>query len=341
MAFGKNNKDFDERIAAIMTQLNHIYNNKSSDEYKMRGDITKSKAYKSIENMLANLSQIKGYPKNDTTQLKNMFNVLHRPIYKQMVSEYLTEPNERNTLFTTFFTCGYRVLIAELSRIYASTVATDKGLVYKPDRISRHKAATAFIKAFNTNIEKEIDDCIRKNSKKSDLQIKQEAFVYQEALEIVSKIGGWLAAKEIAAWLSDISEVFDMILGRFGKFNPVSLVSHILTTQYDNKVKAFYNTKDIYEETLNAYNDYMKLPESDRKAKIESKYMKNIKKYNIKMENLRAQIAHYDSRAEAEATETVKKVKSTTSTNTSNGGGSTNTTTTTTTTTTDDDDIDW
>ena len=58
------------------------------------------------------------------------------------------------------------------------------------------------------------------------------------------------------------------------------------------RLAAFYATKDLYEETLKAYQEYMKLPSLDRRSKIESKYMKNLKKYNIKMDNLRAKIAH-------------------------------------------------
>ena len=50
----------------------------------------------------------------------------------------------------------------------------------------------------------------------------------------------------------------------------------------------------------------MKIPKAERKEKIESKYMKNIDKYNIKMQNLAAQIEHYDSRAKEE----VKDIKS-------------------------------
>jgi hypothetical protein len=63
----------------------------------------------------------------------------------------------------------------------------------------------------------------------------------------------------------------------------------------------------MYEEAKKAYDEYMKIPESNRNKKIESNYVKLIKKYNIKMENLRAQIAHYDSRAMVEVKEKAKK----------------------------------
>ena len=45
----------------------------------------------------------------------------------------------------------------------------------------------------------------------------------------------------------------------------------------------------------------MKIPEKDRNKKIESNYVKNIEKYNIKMGNLKAKIDHFDSRALEEA----------------------------------------
>ena len=68
MEFIKNQseKELANRMAILMSELYHIYGNKSTDEYKMSGDITKCRAYSSIENMTANLSQLKGFPKNDS-----------------------------------------------------------------------------------------------------------------------------------------------------------------------------------------------------------------------------------------------------------------------------------
>ena len=69
----------------------------------------------------------------------------------------------------------------------------------------------------------------------------------------------------------------------------------------------------MYEATKQAYDDYMKIPEAQRKQKVESKYLKNIDKYNIRMQNLKAKIDHYDSRAIEEAkdneTKTPKKTE--------------------------------
>jgi len=324
----KTEKEVDNKVMSIIVELDHIYNNKSTDEYKMHGDITRAKVYSGIENMLANLSQLKTFPKKDAAELKNMFNALHRPIYKQMVAEFLHKHNERNSIFTALFTCGYRVLVAELSRIFASTVATEKGLVYKPDRISRNANAAKFIKAFNVNLDKQVDDYIRSSHKKSELQIRQEAYVYQEAGvlgTIAANVAGWITSNEVIAFLTDLNGLLDEIFGKYNQFNPISYMNYVLTDHYDKNVAAFYATKDLYEETLKAYQEYMKLPSLDRRSKIESKYMKNLKKYNIKMDNLRAKIAHYDSRAQVEAKENVKNITSSPSTTSTTSTDNTNT----------------
>ena len=53
--------------------------------------------------------------------------------------------------------------------------------------------------------------------------------------------------------------------------------------------------------TVQAYEDYMKLPIEKRKKNVEDKYVRNIEKYNIKMNNLKAKIDHYDQRSIEEA----------------------------------------
>jgi hypothetical protein len=53
----------------------------------------------------------------------------------------------------------------------------------------------------------------------------------------------------------------------------------------------------MYNATKKAYDEYVKIPEAQRKKKIESRYIKDLDKYNIKMKNLKAQIDHYDSRS--------------------------------------------
>lgn len=157
----KNQRKLEATMLSINTILREIYTNKSSDEFKMKGDITKSPSYSDIEKMLADLSTLRGYSKDDASALKQMFNTLHRPMFKSMVKEYIMEPNDRNTVFTSMFTIGYRLLVGELSRIYASTEATDKGIVYKPDKISRKEDAGKMIRLFNDDLEAKLDKCVR------------------------------------------------------------------------------------------------------------------------------------------------------------------------------------
>ena len=51
-------------LARIVQELDRIYSNKSGDEYKMHGDITKSPVYNSIQRCVADLKSIKGFNKN-------------------------------------------------------------------------------------------------------------------------------------------------------------------------------------------------------------------------------------------------------------------------------------
>ena len=60
------------------------------------------------------------------------------------------------------------------------------------------------------------------------------------------------------------------------------------------------------EATKKAYEEYMKLPQSQRKQRIEHRYTKMMDKYNIKMQNLKAQIDHYDSRSIEETKDQIK-----------------------------------
>ena len=154
-------KKLDSAMLAINSMLNEIYSNKSSDEYKMKGDITKSPSYSKIEEKVVDLKTLKGYSQVDAADIAKMFNTLHRPIFKTMVKEYIMEHNDRNTVFTALFTVGYRLLVGELTRVFASTVATDKGVVYKPDKVSRKSDATAMIKLYNDQLEAKIDKYIK------------------------------------------------------------------------------------------------------------------------------------------------------------------------------------
>ena len=276
---------------ALMEHMNHtlveIYKNKSADEYKMKGEISLSSQYSTIERMVSDLKILKGFSSSEADDIKMLFLTLHRPVFKKMVSEYLASPNERNQTFTTVFTVGYRLLVGELSRIFASTEATDKGIAYKPDKISRKENAKWLIRHFNKSLEQKIDTYIRSHANKQ--KPVQEALV-----EISDGFGA------VAGIVATVFDVIGLVFTGAKELNPISFINAMLTRSYDNKVKKFEEVSAMYNATKEAYAEYMKIPKANRKEKIESKYMKNIDKYNIKMQNLAAQIEHYDSRAKEE-----------------------------------------
>lgn len=281
--------------------LSDIYGNKSSDEYKMHGDITKSSEYKTIERMVSDLRILKGFSKSDADDLKMLFLTLHRPIFAKMVTEYIAKPNERNTTFTTVYTVGYRLLIGELSRIYASTEATDKGIVYQPGKIIRKDSSKKLIKHFNESLDKKIDIYIRETSNAKKSNVKQEA-----AIDInLGRLGD--VVSDIAA---TVGSVVNMFFSAAKELNPISLTNALLSRSYNKKVESFDDVSKMYEAAKEAYDEYLKIPEAQRDARVESNYANLIDKYNIKMQNLKAKIDHFDSRAEEDAKDAAEKTTS-------------------------------
>lgn len=273
-------------VEIIVNDLDRIYSNKSDDEFKIKGDITASPTYSNIELMVANLSTIKRLPKDDISALKNMFNTLHRPMFKKMVSEYIAEPNERNVIFTGVFTVGYRLLINELVRIYTSSESRVDGYIYKPDRISRNSSCMLFIKKYSADMENKIDTEIRRLSKKT--MSVQEAAVAETLGSVVDT-----SLLVIEGFFGFINNIFRTA----ASLNPVSLISAILSRSYDKKVEKYNEVSALYMSSKQAYDDYMKIPVSQRKKRTEHKYVKMIEKYNIKMGNIKAQLDHFDMRA--------------------------------------------
>ena len=286
--------EIDKNVISMMTTMAAIYKNKSSDEYKMHGDITLSPGYHTIERMLADLSTLRDFPKNYVSDMKSLFNVLHRPIFKKMVTQYLTDPNDEcAVLITAIFTVGYRLIVGELSRIYASTEATENGIIYKPDALSKRHDMSRMVAAYRLNVESKLDAYIRDASKQKHVQ---EAW-YDSALNFI--FNGPVIGRVVGYFTAHLNNFFQTIT----TLNPISLIDNIFTKHYDAKVQSLNDIAATYEATKQAYDDYMKLPDSQRKRKIEHKYMKELKKYNIKMQNMQAKLAHYDQRAIEEASE--------------------------------------
>lgn len=270
----------------ILSELEDIYNNKSSDEYKCKGDITKSPNYENIDYNIAKLSSIKGFPEKDITVLKTTFNTLHRPIFHKMVVSYLEKPDEKNIIFTTAFTVGYRLLVGELSRIVASTEATDHGLVYKPGKVERSDMVS-FMKKYNSDLDKKLDDAI----KRAHIELKKTV---QESATLEA-IGAGAGA--VVGVIESVFGFINNIFKSAASLNPISLISAVLSRSYDKKVEKYEKICKEYEAAQKAYDEYKKIPVTQRKQRIEHKYTKMIEKYNIKMGNLKAQIDHYDLRA--------------------------------------------
>ena len=308
-AFKKNEKsDISVQIDRIMTCLKDIYSNKSSDEYKCHGDIAKSPQYERIEYSVAQLSTIKSYPDNDAKALKNLFNSLHRPIFGKMVTAYLAKPDDRNIIFTTIFTVGYRLLIGELARIFASTEATERGITYKPDKISRKESVMPLVRLFNDDLEKRIDEMITR-------AYKEQKMTVQEA-SILEELGA--AANSLVGIIENVFGFLGGIFKSAAALNPVALMSAILSRSYDKKVQKYVEVSALYEATKKQYDEYMKIPAAQRKKRIEHNYVKMMEKYNIKMNNLKANIDHYDLRAKNDAEHKSSKASSSASDNKAN-----------------------
>lgn len=299
MAFGhgrKSEEDLIKEYEKTEKTLKAIYANKSSDEYKMHGDITLSPSYDKINEMIAELPDLKGFNKSDAREFSTCFSTLHRPIFKKMVMEYMHSPNEVNTTYTVTFTTGYRVLVGELSRVLACTEATENGLVYKPDKITRKRDSAYIMKHFNSSLETGLNNYTKSHSKNVRV-VKQESAVGD--LLVIGMDG----AKFV---IDTITKLFS-----YGakEFNPISFINAVLMKSYDKKIQKFEDAKKDYELAKEAYADYLKIPKSERNRRTEHRYMKLITKYNVKMQNLKAKIDHFDQRSEAEAKEKRNKIK--------------------------------
>jgi len=308
-SFQENNGDVNKVIIDhMMENLKGIYSNTSSDEAKCKGDITKSPNYDKIEIALANLSSIKRLSKGDISDLKNLFNTLHRPIFKKLVPEYLKKPDERNIIFTATFSTGYRILVGELSRIIASTNFDEKGAIYKPDKIQRRSDLGPFIRKFNGDIDKRLDDDIKRI--KAKVQPIQEAAALTATNEALGAIIGL-----IEGFFGFLNNIFSSAQA----LNPIALISALLTRSYDKKIEKFDEISAMYDETKKAYEEYMKIPATQRKKRIEHRYTKMMEKYNIKMGNLKTQIDHFDMRSKEEAKDIVDEAVSKSKSSSSGG----------------------
>lgn len=144
-------------IANGLHMIKLIYENRSSDEYKSHGDIKLVSEYHSIDKMVNDLPMIKKLPEDNAKNVKQLFLTLHRDVWSKQVSAYIVKPDEVNSVYTAFYTVGYRILVAELGAIYASIDYKDDGtMVYNPDKLTERKDMSEFIGCFNDDLDKNI-----------------------------------------------------------------------------------------------------------------------------------------------------------------------------------------
>ena len=290
-----NTEDY-KGLKAMIKQANKIYKNKSNDEYKCRGDIKKSPNYEMLEDKITNfLPMIKGYPAQNRKIIQDTFRILKEPIWAKQVGDFMAKPDDTNIAYAIYFSICYRALLSEVMCAIVSAEATENGFVYNPGKIDNKTGdIMKFLKKFSEKPDGDIKHFIEEGRKltknKSEDEIKQEAAT-------ISGLGGAVEGivSLVEATFGALAKTFKTALS----LNPISFMSALLSRSYDKKVEKFKKFDDLYTETVRAYEDYKKLPASKRKERIEHKYTKMIEKYNIKRDNLKKQIDHYDMRAHA------------------------------------------
>ena len=141
----------EQMIALMLKNLDSIYSNKSSEEYKTHGDITLISVYKDLDRMITDLKTIKKFPTTYAEDIRKTFDELHRPVWKKNVSAYIRKPDEENTMYTAIYTVAVRVLIDEVSRIYTCTKASTKGgIEYDPSKLANDKHHEGYLQGYQT-----------------------------------------------------------------------------------------------------------------------------------------------------------------------------------------------
>lgn len=294
-----------QMIELMLASLDKIYSDKTSEEYKTRGDITKLRIYKDLDMMITNLKTLKKFPSQYAKDIRSTFDELHRPIWKSNVEKYIKSPNEENALYTAVYTVGVRVTIDEVSRIYSSTKATPEGgLEFNPDKLMKRNDLRPFFANFNVSLEKYIDDYVKKHGS----EVTQEAFAAVGAF-----VKGFFS-KTLAKWIGrriivDMIDTFKKAFKNIQNLNPITLANAFLIRKYDNIEKAFNATLANYQATKEAYEEYMRLPESKRNATIVSNYEKELKKLQNSIDNQWAKIEHFNQRANDDAEEAAEKTE--------------------------------
>ena len=287
-------------IKKASKDLKRIYSNKSSDEYKMKGDIKKHPVYDTLSKDIQTLdTDVKNAPTKTITGIKDMFASLQKPIFKKMVSEYMAKPEPKNIVYTMCFTIGYRYMITTIMYIQTNIEASDNGLVFKTNTVRpQDKTIYEYVAKNGKDYDKYVENLYKQYEKKSKQDKPVVATESADITQEAASLGVVSAAVNTVVGL--IEGVFGILNGIFktaASLNPISLISACLSRSYDKKVEQYEKISKELEATKKAYAEYKKIPATQRKKRIEHNYVKMIDKYNIKMANLKAKIDHFDTRA--------------------------------------------
>lgn len=287
-------------IKKASKDLKRIYSNKSSDEYKMKGDIKKHPVYDTLSNDIQTLgNDVKNVPTKTITAIKDMFTSLQKPIFKKMVSEYMAKPEPKNIIYTMCFTIGYRYMITTIMYIQTNIEASENGLVFKSTTVRpQDKTIYEYVIKNGKDYDKYVENLYKQYEKKAKQDKPVVATESADITQEAASLGVVSAAVNTVVGL--IEGVFGILNGIFktaASLNPISLISACLSRSYDKKVEQYEKISKELEATKKAYAEYKKIPATQRKKRIEHKYVKMIDKYNIKMANLKAKIDHFDTRA--------------------------------------------
>ena len=287
-------------IKKASKDLKRIYSNKSSDEYKMKGDIKKHPVYDTLSKDIQTLdTDVKNAPTKTITGIKDMFTSLQKPIFKKMVAEYMAKPEPKNIIYTMCFTIGYRYMITTIMYIQTNIEASENGLVFKSTTVRpQDKTIYEYVIKNGKDYDKYAENLYKQYEKKAKQDKPVVATESADITQEAASLGVVSAAVNTVVGL--VEGVFGILNGIFktaASLNPISLISACLSRSYDKKVEQYEKVSKELEATKKAYAEYKKIPATQRKKRIEHNYVKMIEKYNIKMANLKAKIDHFDTRA--------------------------------------------
>lgn len=284
----------EQMIALMLKNLDAIYSNKSSEEYKTHGDITLISVYKDLDRMITDLKTIKKFPTTYAEDIRKTFDELHRPVWKKNVSAYIRKPDEENTMYTAIYTVAVRVLIDEVSRIYTCTKASTKGgIEYDPSKLAKRKNLQPFFAYFNESIETKIAEYAKKHQNEP----------VTESFEAVGKFFATMGHWIFRNWIKEMINMMKATFKAIKQLNPITLANAYLINKYDREINIFKSVCANYDATKQAYEEYISLPANKQNPAIIKKYEDSLQALDNRKKNLLAKIEHFNTQAEVEASD--------------------------------------